>query len=46
MTIENKRGRKRIWFLPVKTVRLPEKYLEALVEIALEWQENESLSED
>jgi hypothetical protein len=41
MTIENKRGRPKLWFLPVKTVRLPEKYHQALIEIALEWQQNE-----
>ncbi len=37
----NKGGRPSLWFLPTKTVRLPEKYIPALLEIAKEWQENE-----
>lgn len=37
-------GRPRKWLMPVSCVRFPTKYIDALREIALEWQENESLA--
>jgi hypothetical protein len=36
---ENKRGRPAKWALRTKSVRLPEQYIEDLVQIAREWEE-------
>ena len=40
----NKGGRPKRWYMPTKQVILPEKYADALIEIALEWQQNEVVS--
>jgi hypothetical protein len=41
MSDKDKGGRPSIWISPTIPVRIPEKYAKALIEIALEWQENE-----
>ena len=41
MPKENKRGRPNKWVISTKIIRVPKKYADALMEIALEWQQNE-----
>ena len=41
VSVLNKGGRPPKWALPTKAVRLPEKYIDALIEIAREWEEVE-----
>lgn len=43
--VVDKGGRPKKWFLPLTSLTIPRKYAAALLEIALEWQENEELNQ-
>lgn len=40
----NKSGRPVKWMLPVRQIRIPDKYADKLVELALQWQQEEILN--
>lgn len=40
MTVQNKPGRPKTWTSETTHIRIPKEYAQALIEIALEWQQN------